>query len=468
MKRVKQVNLAATVVSLLLWASGCNFGGVAEEAQDNGIAIVVDGQAAAVIVIDPQAGSVIGNAAETLQREIHRRTDVKLPIVARDQAAPDKATIHLGTLDQDVTLTRALAALGRQPVIAENPGKEGFTVVSGRQGSAGFVVINGCDDVGTFHGVGWLLRRMGFSESGASVPLGLSVETAPATEMRYIRFGDHYGYVNTELSGWRELWSDYILWGLSAAIFRCDPAHQGDPRETVAAKYLWDKWTERVPLARSLGLEVIHLTQTNMTFKDGEFGPGQVPNFKELNFKCRDRNGVNPKFERGRKLLYDSRKWFFDHMPHSEQVNYYLTSGWDSGGCWDPAVAPWSLTYPELVDTITYPLVKRRNPNAKILLGLYWQKKLGSVDPLFEKLASGWEPEWLHGIEFVSENADKAKLLPPKFKRHFFIMGITNQLKVWGGCHQSGGAAPVPSLLEKSFRKAYFEDGIQDGFGPYS
>ena len=69
---------------------------------------------------------------------------------------------------------------------------------------------------------------------------------------------------------------------------------------TNLARILWDKWVQRVPLARSLGLEVVHLTQTNLAFKDGEFGPLGIPNFQKINYMCPDFNGINPKFPEGR------------------------------------------------------------------------------------------------------------------------------------------------------------------------
>ena len=107
--------------------------------------------------------------------------------------------IYLGTQGRCELLNKALEKLAGQPLTPDRPGKEGFQLVSGRAGDACIAVVNGCDDLGTFHGVGWLLRRMRFHQAEATLPEGLRFSTAPASEMRRIRFGDHFGYVNTEV-----------------------------------------------------------------------------------------------------------------------------------------------------------------------------------------------------------------------------------------------------------------------------
>src|SRR3989339_348517 len=330
-KLVNQLRLAEffAVILILFFTTGCVF---AEEEKDLSFNLVDTGKGGAEIIVSSDASEIVKNAALTLQKVVLQRTNVKLNIVEAGSERSDSGGIYLFTTEGS-DFKEAIKAFGYEPVTTLKPGKEGFRIVSGLGKEGRAIIVNGCDDLGVFHGVGWLLRKVDFTDSKAVIANNLDIMTAPATSMRYIRFGDHYGYVNADLDGWREIWNDYIMWGLSAAVFRCDPAHQGDPRESVIAKLLWDKWAMRVPIARSLGLEVIHLTQTNLTFKDGEFGPQQVPNFKELNEYCRDYPGVNPKTQRGRDLLYNSRKWFFDNMPHIESVNYFLTSGWDNGGC---------------------------------------------------------------------------------------------------------------------------------------
>ena len=179
--------------------------------------------------------------------------------------------------------------------------------------------------------------------------------------MRRIRFGDHCGYVNAELPAGATS-------GPTTFSGDCprSPSVAIPPiRETPASRSWPACCGTSGPSASagpSLGLEIVHLTQTNLAFKDGEFGPAGIPNFPKINFMCPDFNGVNPKFPEGRAALRASRRWFFDHLPCIEQVNYYLTSGWDGGGCNDPAVAPWILHYADLVDTIVYPALAKHNP----------------------------------------------------------------------------------------------------------
>src|SRR5262249_43768995 len=154
--------------------------------------------------------------------------------------------------------------------------------------------------------------------------------------------------------------------------------------------------------------------QTNLVFKDGEFGPTGIPNFKELNYMCQDFNGVNPKFPRALEVLRESRKWYFDHMPYIQDVTYHLTSGVDGGGCTDPAVAPWACTYADLVDRIVYPLIADHNPRARMILGLYGlgANAWGRIRELAAKLREGWKPKWLYALEFADGELDYAPLFP--------------------------------------------------------
>jgi len=412
----------------------------------------------AQIVISSEATSAVTAAAEALQEQVELRTRAKLPVVSPHDAEPATTSIHIGTAGTDRALADALAALGRSPLSPEDPGREAFQLASGTRDGTGIVVVNGCDDLGTFHGVGWLLRRMRFSEGGVTLPEGVHIIKAPATFMRNIQFGDHFVYVNTEVPQWRKIWVDYMLWGLSTATFRCDPAHQGDPRETDIARYLWDKWTERVRMAKSLGLEVAHITQTNLVFKDGEFGPAEIPDFEELNYMCPDFNGVNPKFPRAIEILKASRKWFFDHMPLIDQVDYFITSGWDGGGCKDPDAAPWSVTYAELVDTIIHPLIAEHNPDAKIILRVYW---VPDVEPLAEKLHE-WRPDWLYAVEMAAGQRGLAPLFPKDMRLSFFPLAMTMNDSCL--CADSG-ANPYPKGFSAGFRRAWYDSGFQGRCG---
>lgn len=116
------------------------------------VTIVSQGKALAEIVLEPRAGSVLRAAAESLQEIVHRRTGVALPIREGGESLGEGTNIHLATCDRSEKLNEALGELGRQPVIADRPGREGFLLLSEKRGEAACVVINGCDDLGTFHG----------------------------------------------------------------------------------------------------------------------------------------------------------------------------------------------------------------------------------------------------------------------------------------------------------------------------
>jgi len=292
---------------------------VVSHGQVDRFVIVSDTGAEAEVVISLAASEVIHNAAEAFVSRVKQRMGVSLPI-RYAKAKTGKIPIYLGVLEQSEPIANAVKSIGCEPVSADSPGKEGFLLASGKNSDgAGVIVVNGCDELGTFHGVGWLLRKMRFSDGKVTVPIGLKITTAPATWQRRIRFADHTGYVNTELDGWKEILTEYVLWGLSSNTARCDPAHQGDPRETEVGRDNWNHWRGIVPLTKSLGLAVTHgETQVILVARDGEWGPANIPDFKELNHQCCDNNGINPKTERGKEVIRNSRKWFFDNLPYAD------------------------------------------------------------------------------------------------------------------------------------------------------
>jgi len=108
----------------------------------------------AQIVISSEATSAVTTAAEALQEQVELRTRAKLPVVSPHDAEPATTSIHIGTAGTDRALADALAALGRSPLSPEDPGREAFQLASGTRDGTGIVVVNGCDDLGTFHGVG--------------------------------------------------------------------------------------------------------------------------------------------------------------------------------------------------------------------------------------------------------------------------------------------------------------------------
>ncbi len=421
------------------------------------IPIVENGKPRAVIAIPPGASAILRHAAQALQTEIHRRTEAQPPIVSSGDIHGADGVVYLGSQDTDASVVSAVKELGLSPASANSPGLEGFVLASGR----GRIVVNGSDDLGTFHGVGWLLRRMEFRDGAAFVADGMNVRTSPAMRMRRIRFGDHFGYVNCEVEGFKAIWSDYIGWGLSGATFRCDPAHQGDPDKSYLGRYLWDRFSKLAALAISMGLEVVPLSQTNLVWKDGRWSPESIPDFQELHYLCPDKDpvSVNPKFPRAMELLVESRKWYFENMAWGERIDYHLFSGWDSGGCNDPEVQPWSVTYAILVDKF-FPFIESVNPDAKGILGMH---AVPEVDKLAEKLDSGWDPAWLYGIEFRDNQIKDAPRFPKKYKRFYFPTFTTTEK----GQYQAIGANPKPRMCEKRFREC-LEFGVVDGFGCYS
>ena len=424
------------------------------------LSIVNTGGAEAEVLVDYfTSDDVVNNAAKAFVKEVHRRTGILLPI-RHGSARPGNISIHIGNTDGDIALNAALAKLGQSPVNGDKPGKEGFQLVSGRVDGRGIVVVNGCDSLGTFHGVGRLLRKMRFVNGCAFAPTGLDISSAPASWQRRFIFEANAGFANSTPDGWREIWTDYIFWGLSAISTSCDPAQQGDPRASDFSRYLWDTWAQAVDLTESLGLDMVHVTQTNMVPKEGEFAPANIPNFPEINYMTCNSTGINPKFPRGMKILEDSRRWFFENMPKAEKVDY-IFSGWDTGGCRDPEIGPWSIKFAEMVSEMLYPMVAKRNPDAKIILRLYF---LPQIRELAEKLKAGWRPQGIEAFEFAwVQETDIAHLIPDDYKKVYLSMWCTDFF-FYGGI----GCNVRPKYCEESFRVVLDECGIRDGLGNYN
>lgn len=427
--------------------------------KSNEIVVVGDGKSFAEIIIGAKADPVISSAAESLQIEVKRRTGVSLPIVNSWKAKQGVTAILLGVRGDDPSLKKALAALGHKPVTAEDPGREGFLLVSGKGGESSSIVVNGCEEIGVTFGVGKLLRQMRFVDGNATCPEGLKIATAPVMPTRDVQFGDHAGWVNTDVAQWEEVWRDFQLWGMNQAHFRCDPAHQGDPRETDVAKYLWQKWAERLPIAKRLGLKICHITQVNLVAKDGEFGPASITNFSELNYMCPDFNGINPKFPRGMDALMKSRKWFFDNMPGIDKVDYFTFSGWDGGGCKDPDVAPWSVTVANLVEKYV-PLIRDHNTNAEIILRMYW---VPDAKALAEKLKT-WRPKWLNSIQLNDAQVDLGPLFPKDVNLVFFPLWTTMNTS---GLMGDNGANPSIQGCQNSVQRIW-DNNFRGGVISYS
>ena len=424
------------------------------------LSIVNAGGAQAEVLVDYfSADEVVENAAKAFVKEVHRRTGILLPI-RQGSAQPGNVSIHIGNTDGDSSLNDALAKLGHKPVSSDAPGKEGYQIVSGRVDGLDILVVNGCDSLGAFHGVGRLLRKMRFVDGGASAPSDLNISSAPASWQRRFIFEANAGFANTTPDGWREIWTDYIFWGLSAISTSCDPAQQGDPRESDFSRYLWDTWTQAVDLTQSLGLDMVHVTQTNLVPKEGEFAPANIPDFPEINYMTCNSNGINPKFPRGMKVLEDSRRWFFENLPKAEKVDY-IFSGWDTGGCRDPEIGPWSIKFAEIVGDMLYPMVTERNPDAKIILRLYF---LPQIKELAEKLRDGWRPQGIEAFEFAwVQETDIAHLIPDDYKKVFLSMWCTDFF-FYGGI----GCNVRPKFCEENFREVRDRCGIRDGLGNYN
>jgi len=427
--------------------------------------IVLRGDTNAKILVGRETSPVLQSAASALRSEISRRTGIALPIGTSVEVGSADTAILINTGSGDANVTRVLHSLGQRPATTEWPGREGFVLASGRLGNQRVAIVNGSDDLGSFHGVGWLLRKMDFDENEAAIPAELSLSTAPRMPMRRIRFGVGMGYQETEPEQLRDIWTEYILWGLSATTCWWDPAQHGDPRHSEYARDFRDKWARSVPVAKLLGLQLAVLIQTSLVAFDGEFGPANIPDFERLHATCPDFNGVNPKFPEAMNILLASRKWFFDNMPEIDQVDYFLTSGWDSGGCMDPDLTPWAVKYAELVDKI-YPFIKAHKPNAKIILGLYG---VHGCEALAARLSGGWKPEWLYGLEFDGPRLYTARLFPQEYKR--FCINIGWPLIDFSSFDcvviEDSGATPCPQLCREQIARMW-DNGVRDGLGTYS
>src|SRR5665647_1451376 len=122
-------------------------------------------------------------AVQVLQEEIHKRTDILLPLTEKS-TSKNKQIIVICTEGQINKLPSTLiSALNKVPAT----GKDGYTIAFADDHS---IIIAGHDERGALYGVGRLLRIMEMRPGQVLVPENINISSTPAYPIR----GHQLGY----------------------------------------------------------------------------------------------------------------------------------------------------------------------------------------------------------------------------------------------------------------------------------
>jgi len=162
----------------------------------------------AVIVVGTNPAARTRKAAMVIADEIERRTQLRLKTVA--EKSPGRAAIVITN--------------------AQVGAREGFTVSTTSAGAAIAATIAGNDDRGVIFGAGFLLRQFHMGRQRLEIESGLSVRTAPKTQIRGHQLG--YRPKTNSYDGWNvSMWEQYIR---ELAIFGTNTIELIPPRSDDA------------------------------------------------------------------------------------------------------------------------------------------------------------------------------------------------------------------------------------------
>ncbi len=173
----------------------------------------------AVVVVPGDASPREKKAVEMLLDEVHKRTQVKLPVENKLPAAGQTAII-VGNRDKLKQLSTGFTA-------QEAKGAEGYRLAS----AGNRVLVSGNDERGVLFGVGALLRNLHMTAGKLTLADGLDINTAPASPIRGHQLGYRpktNSYDAWDLKQWEQYYRDL-------AVFGCNAVELIPPRSDDAA-----------------------------------------------------------------------------------------------------------------------------------------------------------------------------------------------------------------------------------------
>lgn len=214
-------------------------------AQPAGTAAPID-LTGAVIALAPSASARVRAAADLLADEVAQRTRVRWPVDGR--ATSSGPVIRLGVV------TAASGEAGQADVGRTAPGREGYRIVTARDG----VTITGADERGVLFGVGRLLRALDMRTGRVTLSSALTVTETPVVSVRGHQLGYRpktNSYDGWDVPQWRQYMRDLAVFGTNA-IELIPPVSDDAADSPHFPRPQMEMMVEMSRLADELGLDV--------------------------------------------------------------------------------------------------------------------------------------------------------------------------------------------------------------------
>ena len=243
------------------------------------LTLVSDGVAKAAIIIGENTSPPGSKIAEVLAARIARRTACRLPIRGArdvsDEKSAEGVNIVIGTPTGNSLVGRLCRKFNLDAPALENVGPSGFAVYALREGGRGWIIVSGSDSRGTICGVGKLLRRIDFTEGGASLPTMNHVEKIDPDQLMLVQQQKPSQWGNAFMDAPAELLREYIedmaLWGSTDFVtlgFLWTLDNPFDEEADAESREKLKKITGLAVYAGQLGMKIGYYVYPNTVYRD--------------------------------------------------------------------------------------------------------------------------------------------------------------------------------------------------------
>jgi len=364
------------------------------------LTLVSDGVAKAAIIVGDKSAPPENKIAEVLAARIARRTACRLPIRGArdvsDEKSAEEVNIVIGTPTGNSLVGRLCRKFNLDAPALENVGPSGFAVYALREGGRGWIIVSGSDSRGTICGVGKLLRRIDFTESGASLPTMNQVEKIDPDQLMLVQQQKPPQWGNAFMDAPAELLREYIedmaLWGSTDFVtlgFLWTLNNPFDEEADAESREKLKKITDLAVYAGQLGMKIGYYVYPNTVYRD-EVG------LRELGGKFRYQQDACPSVPEVRKVLLEDRENIFRNAKQSGvELAYTINSAYDFGGCDCPKCEPWIPTHIELSKEV-HAIAQKYFPKIKVFFTTW------GYTPAEQKMLLEWlereKPTWVEGV----------------------------------------------------------------------
>ncbi|HEV3485320.1 MAG TPA: hypothetical protein VG106_07930 [Vicinamibacterales bacterium] len=155
-------------------------------------------------------------AVRMLVEEIEKRTTIRLPVTT---TWPDDETPAIGIGPLGTASAWGGSAIRQTEAKPPGSGREGYRIVSTRNGRAPAILVLGVDDGGVIFGAGRLLRTLHMTPGAIHAPAGLDIMSTPRVALRGHQLGYRpktNAYDAWDVAMWEQYIRDLAVFGTNA------------------------------------------------------------------------------------------------------------------------------------------------------------------------------------------------------------------------------------------------------------